>query len=177
MVATIRPRSVPIFIILVGLAAFAVGLTTMFFRASTPGAHAQSAVPTDCPQPNEAGGCWITLDFPVLAIYNDPSVAHTWFVDVPEAVDFSVAIANLPADLEVWVYAPDGSIIAQSNRPGYQDEIVQIINVGAGTYSIVVDSPSGQSSNDPYTVLATTAALTMEPFDPYGNPTQYILPY
>jgi hypothetical protein len=177
MAATTHPRSASVLLVLVGLAAFGLGLLMMLLRTPPPGAHAQGAVPTDCPQANPDGGCWITLDLPVLAVYNDASVAHTWLVDVPEAVDFSVAVANLPADLEVSVFGPDGSLIAQSNRPGYQDEVVQIINVGPGTYSIVVDSPSGQSSNDPYTVLATTAALTMEPFDPYGNPSQYILPY
>ena len=177
MVAAVRPRPLPVYLGLVGLAAFGLGLLTVFFRGPTPGVRAQGAIPVDCPQPNPEGGCWISLDIPIQALFNDPSVAHTWLVEVPEGVDFSAAAANLPADLQLAVYGPDGELIAQTNRPGYQDEILQVTNWGPGIYALVVDSPAGQWSNDPYTVLATTAQLTMEPYDPYGNPTQFILPY
>jgi len=177
MVSAISPRSGPMLVIFIGVAAFGVGLATMLFRGPTPGARAQAPTEIDCQQPSESG-CWVPLEVPVQAVPNDPTVAHNWLVDVPEATDFSVAVANLPADLQVWVYAPDGSLLRQSNRPGYQDEIVQVANVGAGTYWIVVDSPGGDfSPRDPYTFLVTTAALTLQPADPYAIPTQFILPY
>ena len=176
MVAAIRPRPYPTLIVLAGIAAFGLGLLTMLLRAPTPGAHAQGAVPSDCPNLNP-DGCAITFEVPALAIINDPAMVHTWLVDVPEGQDFSAAAANLPADFELSVYGPDGTLIALSNRPGYQDEILNITNVGAGTYSLVVDSPGGDWSSDAYTVLATTATLIEAPFDPYGNPSQYILAY
>lgn len=175
MIAATYPRSISTLIILVGAAAFAVGLTTMFFRGPTPGARAQAVEQTDCVQPSE-DGCWVALDVPVQAILNDPSVAHNWLVDIPEGMDFSVAAANLPADLQLWVYGPDGSLLHHSNKPGYLDEIVQVSNAGAGAYWIVVDSPGGEAGNDPYTLLATPATLSTEPLDPYANP-QFILPY
>lgn len=177
LAATSRPRSIPILVILVGVAAFGFGVATIFFRAPTPGARAQAVAPSDCAQPSEEG-CWISLEVPTQATPNEPLVAHNWLVDVPEGTDFFVAVANLPADLEVWVYGPDGSLLIQSNRPGYVDEIVPVANVGAGTYWIMVDSPSGDASNEPYTLLATTATLSVEQtFDVYGHPTQFFLPY
>ena len=103
----------------------------------------------------------------LLAVPNDPTVAHNWLVDVPEATDFYVVAANLPADLQVWVYSPEGGLLRQSNRPGYTEEIVQVSNVGAGTYWIVVDSPGGDyNPRDPYTFLATTTNLILQPARP-----------
>ena len=177
MVAAIRPHSIPILIILVGLGAFAIGLTAMLFRGTPSIARAQPAIPSDCAQPSDPG-CPLTLEAPAQAVLNDPTVAHNWVVDIPEGLDFTVAVANLPADLEVWVYGPDGVLLVQSNRSGYQDEIVRVSNVGAGTYQIVVDSPAGDWGTDPYTVLATTAEMLLNPpVDPYGRPTQFILAY
>jgi len=175
--AATHARSIPILVILVGVAAFGLGVATIFFRAPTPGVRAQAIAPSDCAQPNEEG-CWISLEVPTQASPNDPTVAHNWLVDIPEGTDFFVAVANLPADLQVLVYGPDDSLLHQSNRPGYLDEIVHVANVGAGTYWIVIDSPAGDSSDEPYTLLATTATLTVEQsVDPYRNPNEFFLPY
>jgi hypothetical protein len=177
MVATARQRPLPILLLCVGVVAFGLGLLTMVLRAPTPGARAQAVAPSDCSQPS-AEGCALFLEVPAQAVPNDPTVAHNWLVDIPEGLDFAVAAANLPADLELWVYGPDGALLRQSNLPGYKDEIVQVTNVGAGLYWIVVDSPGGDWSNDPYTMLATTRPLLSDPpLDPYGIPTQFILAY
>jgi hypothetical protein len=177
MAATTSSRSMPVFMILIGVAAFGFALAMMLFRGAAPAVRAQTPVDYGCTQPNP-DGCAIPLEVPVLAVPNDPTVAHNWLVDVPEATDFFVVAANLPADLQVWVYSPGGSLLRQSNRPGYTEEIVQVSNVGAGTYWIVVDSPGGDYNlRDPYTFLATTANLIMQPADPYAQPTQFFLPY
>ena len=171
----VHARPFPVFVGFIGLAAFGLGLLTVFFRAPAPGAHAQGVILNEC-QPNP-DGCWVDIEVPTQAAINDPSIAHIWLVDIPEGVDFSAAAANLPADFQLKVYGPDGDLISLVNHPGYQDEILNIVNRGAGTYSIVVDSPGGQVSEDPYTLLATTEQLSLEPFDPYGRQIQYIMPY
>ena len=176
MVTTARLSPLPLAVVVIGLAAFALGLATMAVRGPGHGAHAQDLPPGYCAQPNP-DGCVLFFETPAQSMLNDPTAAHTWLIDVPDATDFYVAVANLPADLEVWVYGPDNSLLAQSNRPGLQDEIVRVNGAGAGTYSIIVDSPNGDSSIDLYTVLATTSTLVLEPFDAYGVPSQYILPY
>jgi hypothetical protein len=168
-------RPFPIFVGFIGVAAFAVGVLTMLFRAPAAGVHAQGVILDPC-QPNP-DGCWLSLEVPAQSVINDPTMTQWWMVDVPEGQDFSAAIANLPADLQLKVYGPDNELISQVNHTGYQDEILQILNRGAGIYWLAVDSPGGQVSEDPYTVLATVQVLTTEPFDPYGRQTQYILPY
>ena len=173
--AAAQLRPFPVFLGFIGIAAFGLGLLTILFRGPAPGAHAQGVILNDC-QPNP-DGCWVSLEVPVQSVITDPSVAHTWLVDIPEGTDFSAAAANLPADFRLSVYGPDGGLITLVDHSGYQDEIVQVTNRGAGTYSLVVDSPSGQVSEDPYTFLATLEPLTREPFDPYGRQIQYIMPY
>src|SRR4029434_7840629 len=51
-------RPFPVFIGFVGVAAFGLGLLSVFFRTPAPGAHAQGVVLNDC-QPNP-DGCWVS---------------------------------------------------------------------------------------------------------------------
>ena len=175
-------RNTPMLVIaFVGIAAFAVGASTTLWRAPAPGAHAQEA----CAQPSESG-CPMELQTPVGAALNDGTTTHNWLLNVTNDLNFTVALTNLYADFQLWVYGPDNSLLGLSNNPSTQDELLIIGNIGTGTYWIVVDSPSGEASEEPYTLVATAAPAPAPPvpgatpstLSPYGTPLpRIILPY
>jgi hypothetical protein len=175
-------RSIPtLAITLVGIAAFAVGLSAVLWRDPASDARAQEI----CTQPLDTG-CPMQIDIPVTAALNDPTTTHNWLLNVIVQFDLRIVLTNLPADYQLWVYGPDNSLLALSNNPGTEDEVVNVGFIGVGYYWIVIDSPSGESSDAPYTLNATTVAPVSAPtavgtpagLDPYGTPIpRVILPY
>jgi hypothetical protein len=175
-------RSLPtLAIVLAGIAAFTVGLSAVFWKAPASEAQAQEI----CAQPSQTG-CPMQLDIPVAAALNDPATTHNWLLNVITQNDLRIVLTNLPADYQLWVYGPGDSLLALSNNPGTQDEVVNVGFIGIGFYWIVIDSPSGESSELPYTLNATpvafadpaTAVATPSGLDPYGTPVpRVILPY
>ncbi len=175
-------RNTPMLVIaFVGIAAFAVGVFTTQWSAPATGALAQEA----CAQPS-ASGCPMELQTPVGAALNDATTTHNWLLNVTNGQDFTVALTNLFADYQLWVYGPDNSLLGLSNNPSTQDEVLTVSNIGIGSYWIVVDSPSGEASEEPYTLVVTTVAAPAPPvpgatpstLSPYGTPLpQTFLPY
>ncbi|MEA2641382.1 MAG: hypothetical protein QOF51_2776 [Chloroflexota bacterium] len=193
MPAMTHARSIPtLTVILAAITIFAVGLMVSLSSTSSMRAHAQS----DCSQP-ASDGCPVDLNSLVQASLTDASTTHNWLVNVQVANDFTVTLTNLPGDYEVTVYGPDPDyvLLGQSNNPGTQDEVVGVSNIGPGTYWITVDSPSGDASDDPYTLLVTSVPVVVEAtpapaneaptpgptavsFGAYGTPvTRPFLPY
>ena len=175
-------RSTPMLVVaFVGIAAFAVGALATNWQAPISGAHAQEG----CLQPS-ASGCSIQFQTAVRAALNDATTAHNWLLNVTDGVDFTIALTTLAADLQLSVYGPDSSLLGISNNPGTQDEVLTVSSAGPGTYWIVIDSPSGEASEEPYTLVATTAGAPAAPaggptpstLSPYGTPVpQTFLPY
>jgi hypothetical protein len=163
MPSTNHPRAIstPI-VILAGIAAFAIALLITLSRTPAPGAHAQDS----CSQPSD-GGCPMELNGSVSAALTDPTAVHNWLLRVPVNNDFTVVLTQLSGDYRLSVWGPDGTLIGSSNFGGTEDEIVLVTNTGTGSYRIVVDSPSGDASSDPYLLLATATGEVV-PFDPYG---------
>jgi len=149
-------------VILSGIAAFVAALSFTLLRASAPGAYAQ----VSCSQPSSAG-CPMELNSSVSAALTDPTAVHSWLLRVPVNNDFTVVLTQLSADYELSVWGPDGALVGSSNFGATEDEVIGVTNKGTGTYRIVVDSASGESSADPYLLLATTVSEII-PFDPYG---------
>ena len=142
-------------VVLSGIAAFGIGLFAVFSGAPSPRVLAQS----DCAQPS-ADGCPMALDSTVSAALSDASATHKWQLNVSDSADFTVTLKNLPADYQVSVAGPDGTALGSSSNPGTQDEIVQITNVGVGTYIVTITSQSGDASDQPYTLIASNVSLT-----------------
>ncbi|HZT05799.1 MAG TPA: PPC domain-containing protein [Chloroflexota bacterium] len=152
--------------VLAGLSAFAIGMFANAVLIADPRAEAQD----DCTQPSDSG-CPMGMNTPFQAALTDPSTQHTWLLDVADTTDFTVTLTNLAGDYELTVYGPDGSLYGSSDNGGTQDEVVPVTNLGVGTYTVVVDSLSGDSSDTPYTVIATQAAPpTPITFTTYGTP-------
>ena len=177
--ASLARKTPMLAIAFVGIAAFAVGAFTTLWRAPAPGAHAQDA----CAQPS-ASGCPMEIQTPVQAALNDATTTHNWLLNVTNDLNFTVALTNLYADFQLWVYGPDNSLLGLSNSPSTQDEVLTVGNIGTGTYWIVVDSPSGEASEEPYNLVATTVATpaptgpTPSTLSPYGTPLPVpFLPY
>jgi hypothetical protein len=165
-------------VVLLGIGAFAAALVVAFGRHPATRVLAQDA----CAQPSSSG-CPIELDAIAQAAITDPAATHNWLLNVPGTNDIVVALGNLGGDYQLWVYGPDNSLLGISNNPGNANEEVRATNVGTGTYWIVVDSPSGQASELPYTLFATNAAPQAAPapaptFSSYSAPApRTFLPY
>ena len=115
----------------------------------------------------------------VQAAITDPSDVDNWNLDVEVGNDFAVTLTDLPGDYEVTVYGPDGSLIGNDSDPGTDDKSVRVTNAGLGTYQIVVDSASGDSSNDPYTLVVAAVPVLFPPTPvpaPGGGPTPVLTP-
>jgi hypothetical protein len=74
-------------------------------------------------------------------------------------------------------------LLGISNNAGNVNEELRATNIGTGTYWIVVDSPSGQVSEAPYTLFAAAAPPPEAPapapaFSTYAAPPpRTFLPY
>ena len=159
---------------LVGIAAFAFGLVVSTSRSADDRAHAQD----ECVQPSETG-CPLVANTPVQAALETPTDSHTWLFSIVGVPDFSVSLIGLPGNYSLSVFRPDGSLLAMSNTPGLQDEVVRAIGADDGTYTIIVSSPDGDSSPISYTVFAnpTGPEESPVPFDTYAPPVRGFTPY
>ena len=159
--ARTMPRTAVVF---VGVAAFVIGL----FAAPT-GTPQPAALAQDGCLELASTGCPLEIGNPVGAALTSPTATHNWLLNVAAGLDFTVTLMAPPADYQLWVYGPDGSLRGISNNPGTQDENVQVTNTGGGTYWIVVDSPLGEWTTSPYALIATTEPAAV-PFDSYSAP-------
>lgn len=155
-----RPVPTPV-VILVGLAVFGGGLLAALLRGPSPAVRAQD----ECVQP-AVSGCPMALNSAVEAALGDPTVTHNWLLSVADANEFTVILTNLPGDYGLSVYGPDDSLLGTQNAAGTEDEVLWIGDAAAGTYWVVVDSPSGESSEAAYTLIATAPIV---PFSAYGT--------
>ncbi|MEA2640335.1 MAG: hypothetical protein QOF51_1729 [Chloroflexota bacterium] len=191
-----RTHSIPtLAVILTGIVVFALGLVASLRAAPPTRVHAQDDTGASCTQPSDQG-CPIDYNTPVQAALNDSATTHNWLIAVPPGVDLNVTLTDLSGNYELLVYGPepDFPLLGQSDNPDLQDETIAATNVGTGTYWITIDSPSGDASDAPYTLLVQpvmqtpalvgtpepvpTAGPTPAPFKVYGTPVaRPILPY
>jgi len=176
-----RVRSMPTpAVFLAGAAAFAVGLFSVLSSTPSHDAYAQGDCTTPdagcpftqntCTQPSESG-CPIALDATVTATLSDATVSHNWLLNVTDSADFTVYLTNLPANYQLWVYGPDGSLLGLSNNDGTTDEKIVVPNKGVGTYWVTVNSQNGDVNASPYTMYSSTvAATTVIPIASYEAP-------
>jgi hypothetical protein len=106
-------------------------------------------VSTLCEQP-APGGCPLAPGPPVAAALADPSVAHLWRLSLPRAGIVQVRLYELPAPYRLYVYAPDNSLAGVVQNEGLADLRLEFTVPVAGEYQVVVDSPLGESSPQPY---------------------------
>jgi hypothetical protein len=168
MPSTVVSRSISALAIpMVGIAAFAIGLLTSPGRATDLRVHAQD----ECSQPS-ATGCPLEISVVVQAVLDSGMSTHNWLLSVTGFPDFAVSLIGLPGNYSLAVFMPDGSLAGTSNNPGLQDEFVGLAGAADGTYRIVVSSPNGDASLNPYTLFAnpTGTAETPVPFDTYAPP-------
>jgi hypothetical protein len=81
-------------------------------------------------------------------------------------------LTDLPVDYDLHVYDAGGSLLGESTNEGTQDDVVDLPNADAGTYMIYVNSPRGDTSDEPYTLLVSTsssAAGAAQPTASAGN--------
>src|SRR5579862_6482016 len=106
-----QTRSFPISVlVLIGVAAFALGLLATMSTIGPHGAHAQ-----DQCDPTQPGGCPIPLNSSATNAITYPSQSDTWTVDVEVTNDFFVTLTNLPGEYEETVYGPDGSLLTTAD--------------------------------------------------------------
>lgn len=168
MPSTVMSRSISSLAIpMVGIAAFAIGLLASPERATDLRAQAQE----ECSQPS-ATGCPVELSVVMQAVLDSGMSTHNWLLSLTGFPDFSVSLIGLPGDYSLAVFMPDGSLAGTSNNPGLEDEFVGLAGAADGTYRIVVSSPSGDASLNPYTLFAnpTGAEEVPVPFDTYAPP-------
>jgi hypothetical protein len=117
----------------------------------------------DCGQPSERG-CPIVFDQPVRAALTDATRAHIWRIMVTRSDAFSVILVELPAAYRLYVYGPEGDLLGETLTEGRSEARVEIRPRVAGTYIVIVDSPAGYVSPDPY-VLVARDSLVASPSD------------
>lgn len=136
-------------ILLLGVGAFALALVAGLARSPAPRVRAQET----CVQPS-AAGCPLELDTVAQAAITEPGAVHNWLLNVQVPNEILVSLGNVGGDYQLWVYGPDNSLLGISNNPGTENELLNVPNVGPGTYWIVVDSPKGETSDLPYALFA-----------------------
>jgi hypothetical protein len=190
MPSTSKASSVPILgLALIGIVVFAMSLLTTLSAAAPRGAYAQEGEPEaqpeqavpeaepECRQPAESG-CPMAIGRLARAAMSQVGVTHNWILDLGVNNDLTVTLFNLPTDLQLSVYGPNDSLLGQVSDLGVTQEVLQITNVGTGTYWISVDSPNGGSSPEPYMLIATLVAPEVAPFMPYEQlPPAQFTPY
>jgi hypothetical protein len=136
-----------------------LSLSLCWSGSSTSPANADA-----CGQPS-ADGCPIDLNQPVTAVLTNTNDVHTWRLQLSLAAPLHIALINLPVDYDAHLYGADGSLLGESTKEGTQDDVVDLPNVDAGSYLIYVNSPRGDTSDEPYTLLVTSSGSAA----PVGN--------
>ena len=134
-------------------------------------AHTAAAAPLyeDCAQP-ASDGCPLPLDLAVAATIADPSHIHTWALSIPSAKHLRFALHGLPADYDLHVFGPSGSLAGESMNEGVEDDVVSLADAGAGTYLVYVNSPFGAVADAPYGLLVTGEDVAPSPTSPPPPP-------
>ena len=77
-------------------------------------------------------------------------------------------LVNQPGNYELWVYAPDNTLLGISSDDAIVDRKVQVTNQGVGNYWVVIKSHNGDCSANPYTLYSSTiTAVTAIPISSY----------
>jgi hypothetical protein len=106
-----------------------------------------------CVQPAPTG-CLLDFGSPVSGVIGAPDEAHVWRVSLSRPGYFAVMLTNLPAAYRLYVYGPDRTLVAESSNPGAQNELIEVSVATPGEYQVFVDSPLGETSPDPYLLIA-----------------------
>jgi hypothetical protein len=96
----------------------------------------------------------------VSGLLTDPGQVDTWLVQVPALGAVSIALTNLAVDYDLHVNRRDGALIVHSQNPGTQDDVIKISEATPGEYFVYVNSPWGEVSETPYTLMAHFVAGT-----------------
>jgi hypothetical protein len=150
------------------LAAFAVLLSIALCWS---GSSTVPAIADDCVQPSD-DGCPIDLNQQVTEVFSNASDGHTWRLTVSRAVPLHIVLTNLPVDYDLHLYAGDGSFLRESTNEGTQDDVADLPDAEAGTYRIYVNSPRGDVSDQPYTLVVSDANGVATVAQPPASPTQ-----
>jgi hypothetical protein len=135
---------------------------------------ASMAQRAQCTPPDPAG-CLLEFGQVETMAFTDPSITHTWTVDVPDQMDFTVILRGAVVNLDLVAYGPDGSALAESRNPGATDEIIDVPAAAPGTYTVEVTSPEGLPNEQPYVIIARRGLTNAPPGEaPAVNP--YDLP-
>jgi hypothetical protein len=134
-------------------------------------ARGPAAIAAQC-DPAGDNGCPIVADVPEFAALVAPG-AHLWLFELTDPFEFTVDLLDPPIDLRLYGYAPDGSLLEVSDRPGRDSEQLAVKTQQVGVYQIFVDSPRGESSPTPYTIVITVEdprALASDGYEPDDSP-------
>jgi hypothetical protein len=124
------------------------------FVAVVAGSGAQS---DECLPPSTEG-CILEFNRPATAVFLDASIPHVWTLNVPSDTSFTLTLTALQANFDLAIVGTDGATLAESHNPGTTDEVIEVLNAPAGTYSVSVTSPGGENSLLPYFVLVQLPA-------------------
>lgn len=116
--------------------------------------HRSFAQP-DCIEP-ALGGCFLRLDEQREAVLVGAS-PHVWWLAVTGPGQLRVTMTNGSTYLRFYIYAPDGSEVGESSPQESEEAMIEAAVTIAGWYQIVVDSPSGEPSPQPYVISANWA--------------------
>lgn len=83
----------------------------------------------------------------------------------------NVALTNLPANYDVFLYGPDHALLASSTQSGTQSESITAAVRTAGEHYVRVSSPGGESSAQPYRLRVDVTAS-----GPTWTPTPTVTP-
>jgi hypothetical protein len=138
---------------------------TTLVMTLVPQAHVGLAA--DCEQPSDSG-CRVAMNKPVTAVIANSGDVHSWLLSLESAAPLHIVLSNLNAGYGLHVYGADGSLLGESANDGSHDDVVDLPQAGAGTYTINIDSPGGDISDQPYSLLvgAPTSAAASQPDAP-----------
>lgn len=144
--------------------------------ASSASVRAVAAVqPAECVELSSEG-CALPFGVPVTALLLDYSATHTWFLSVPESIDFMVGLVNQPGQYTISLYGPDDTLIDWVDTDTGADPTLTVAEAGPGTYAIVVGRSGPEAGVNAYVLLAIRPT-TPEPViqlpaevDPYSPP-------
>lgn len=103
-------------------------------------------VPVGCTD----AGCSVDANTVGLRVLSSPSDVHAWRLTVPDGASLRIVLTGLVADLDVHVFGPDGSFVAESTNEGLDDDVVALDGAAPGQYVLYVNSPRGEISDQPY---------------------------
>src|SRR5262245_31659483 len=132
-----------------------VTLTGVLLLALAGVLPAASAQPGAC-APSSGIPCPLEFGLPTRAAIVDPAPpGHLWRLSMPTSGAFAVVVTDLPARYRLSVYAPGASLSDPPVKSTLENGAYLIVeDASPGDYTVVVDSPSQETSTIPYTLQA-----------------------